>query len=108
MLLGKSRDKGGYLMQNLVFITWLHLSMLIDIHTPLIIPNRVPIDVCYGETIDLELLPICCPNNCDLRAVCGALEQTNMSMQTITTMNPLGGTLNELMLYPRCKTLLAD
>jgi hypothetical protein len=31
--------RGGFTMQNPVFITWLHLSMLIDIHTPLIIPN---------------------------------------------------------------------
>ncbi len=31
--------------------------------------------MCYGETIDLELLPIRRPNNCNLRAVCGALEQ---------------------------------
>ncbi len=49
--------------------------MLIDIHTPLIIPNRVPVDSRYGETINLNLLPIWRPNNCDLRAVCGALEQ---------------------------------
>jgi hypothetical protein len=31
--------RGGFTMQNPVFITRLHLSMLIDIHTPLIIPN---------------------------------------------------------------------
>jgi hypothetical protein len=63
-------------MQNPVFVTWLHLKFLIDIHTPLIIPNRVPLDVHYGETINLNsLLPIRSPNNCDLRAVCGALEQ---------------------------------
>jgi hypothetical protein len=67
--------RGGFTMRNPVFITWLHLSMLIDIHTPLIIPNRVPIDARYGDTIDLDSLPICHPNNCNLRAVCGALEQ---------------------------------
>ena len=49
--------------------------MLIDISTPLIIPNQVPVDACYGETIDVDSIPICCPNNCDLWAVCGALEQ---------------------------------
>ena len=62
-------------MQNPVLITWLHLKILIDIHTPLIIPNRVPVDACYGEAINLDLLPIRRPNNCNLRAVCGALEQ---------------------------------
>ena len=62
-------------MQNPVFITWLRLSMLIDIHTPLIIPNRVPVDARYGEAINLDLLPIRRPNMCNLRAVCGALEQ---------------------------------
>ncbi len=40
--------------------------MLVDIHTPLIIPNQVPVDALYGEAIDLDLLPIRCPNNCDL------------------------------------------
>jgi hypothetical protein len=29
----------------------------------------------YGEIINLDSLPIRCPNNCNLRAVCGALEQ---------------------------------
>ena len=72
---GNPGIRGGFTMQNPVFITWLHLTMLIDIHTPLIIPNRVPVDARYGETINLDLLPICRPNNCDLQAVCGALEQ---------------------------------
>ena len=62
-------------MKYPVFITWLHLSMLIDIHTSLIIPNQVHVDARYDETINLDLLPICHPTNCDLRAVCGALEQ---------------------------------
>ena len=63
-------------MQNPVFVTWLHLKFLIDIHTPLITPNRVPVDARYGETINLDSpLPIQRPINCDLRAVCGALEQ---------------------------------
>ena len=64
--LGNPGIRGGFTMQNPVFITWLHLTMLIDIHTPLIIPNRVPVDVRYGEAINLDLLPIRCPNNCDL------------------------------------------
>jgi hypothetical protein len=51
------------------------MSMLIDILTPLMIPNQVPVDARYGETINLDLLPIRRPNNCDLKAVCGALEQ---------------------------------
>jgi hypothetical protein len=74
--LGKPGIRGGFTMQNPVFITWLHLSMsmLIDILTPLMIPNQVPVDARYGETINLDLLPIRRPNNCDLKAVCGALE----------------------------------
>ncbi len=57
---------GGFTMLNPVFITWLHLSMLIDIHTPLIISNQVTVDAHYVEIIDLDSLPICCSNNCDL------------------------------------------
>ena len=72
---GNPGIRGGFTMQNPVFITWLHLTMLIDIHTLIIIPNRVPVDTRYGETINLDSLPIHRPNNCDLRAVCGALEQ---------------------------------
>ena len=64
---GNPGIRGGFTMQNPVFITWLHLTMLIDIHTPLIIPNRVPVDAHYGETINFDLLPIRCPNNCDLQ-----------------------------------------
>jgi hypothetical protein len=72
---GNPGSRGGFTMQNPVFITWLHLTIFIDIHTPLIIPNRVPVDARYGETINLNSFPICRPNNCDLRAVCVALEQ---------------------------------
>ncbi len=64
--LGNPGIRSGFRMQNPVFITWLHLTMLIDIHTPLIIPNQVPVDTCYGETINLDLLPIFRPNNCNL------------------------------------------
>jgi hypothetical protein len=63
---GNPGIRGGFTMQNPVFITWLHMTMLIDIHTPLIIPNRVPVDARYGETINLDSLPIRRPNNCDL------------------------------------------
>ena len=55
--LGNPGIRGGFTMQNPVFITWLHLSMLIDIHTPPIIPNRVPVDARYGEAINLDSLP---------------------------------------------------
>jgi hypothetical protein len=72
---GNPGIRGGFTMQNPVFISWLHLKFLIDIHTPLIIPNRVPVGARYGETINLDSLPIRCPNNCDLWAVCGALKQ---------------------------------
>ena len=73
--MGNPGIRGGFTVQQYVFITWLHLPMLIDIHTPLVIPNRVPVDKNYGETIDLDSIPICRPNNCNLRALCGALEQ---------------------------------
>ena len=63
---GNPGIRGGFTMQNPVFITWLHLTMLIDIHTPLIIPNQVPVDPRYGETINLDSLPIFHPNNCNL------------------------------------------
>ncbi len=63
---GNPGIRGGFTMQNPLFITLLYLSMHIDIHTPLIIPNRVPVDAHYGETINLDLLSSCRPNNCDL------------------------------------------
>ena len=74
---GNPGIRGGFNMQNPVFITWLHLSMLIDIHTP-----RVPLNKSfYHKTIQL----------------------TKKSMQTIATTNPLplGGTLKEPMIYLR-------
>ena len=61
--MGNPGIRGGFTMQNFVFITWLHLSMLIDIHTPLVIPNQVHVDARYGETIDLNSIPIRRPNN---------------------------------------------
>ena len=64
---GNPGIRGGFTMQNPVFVTWLHLKFLIDIHTPLIIPNRVPVDARYGEAINLDSsLPIRRPNNCNL------------------------------------------
>jgi len=75
---GNPGIRGGFTMQNPVLITWLHLTMLIDIHTPLTIPNPVPVDARYGEAINIDLLPIRRPNNCDLRAVYGALEQKQL------------------------------
>jgi hypothetical protein len=38
-LMGNPGIRGGFTMQNLVFITMLQLSMLIDIYTPLVIPK---------------------------------------------------------------------
>jgi hypothetical protein len=56
--MGNPGIRGGFTVQQYVFITWLHLPMLIDIHTPLVIPNRVPVDARYGETIDLDSIPV--------------------------------------------------
>jgi len=63
---GNPGIRGGFTMQNPVFIAWLHLTIFIDIYTPLIIPNRVPVDPRYEETLYLDSLPIRRPNNCDL------------------------------------------
>ncbi len=49
--------------------------MLIDIQTPLINQDCKPRGAIYGEIIDINSLPICCPHKCDLQAVCAALER---------------------------------
>ena len=104
-------------MQNPVFITWLHPTMLIDIHTPLIIPNQVPVDARYGETITLIRFPFAMLTIAIFELSVVPLNKsfyhkpiqlTKMSMQTIATTNPLGGTLKEPMLYSRRITLLTD
>ena len=50
--------------------------MLINIHSPLVSPSHgLPVTHNGGEVIGANSLPIRCPNNCDLRAVCITLEQ---------------------------------
>ncbi len=49
--------------------------MLIDIQTPLINQYRKPRGAIHGEIIDINSLPIRRPHECDLRAVCAALER---------------------------------
>jgi hypothetical protein len=49
--------------------------MLIDIQTPLINQDCMPRDAIYGEIIDINSLPIHRPHECDLQAVCAALER---------------------------------
>ncbi len=49
--------------------------MLIDFETPLINPACKPHGAIYGEIIDINSLPICRPCECDLQAVCAALER---------------------------------
>ncbi len=73
-----NEKSGGIHLDNLHFTTWLHLSMLIDIQTPLINQDRKPRGAIYGEIIDINSLPICRPHECDLRAVCAALERKLM------------------------------
>ncbi len=70
-----NEKSGGIHLDNPHFTTWLHLSILIDIQTPLINRDCKPRGAIYGEIIDINSLPICCPLECDLRAVCVALER---------------------------------
>ncbi len=71
-----SNEKSGEIhLDNPHFTMWLHLSMLIDIQMPLINQDRKPCGAIYGEIIVINSLPICCPHECDLRAVCAALER---------------------------------
>jgi hypothetical protein len=63
----------GIHLDNPHFTMWLHLS--IDIQTPLINWDRKPHGAIYGEIIDINSLPICRPHECDLQAVCAALER---------------------------------
>jgi hypothetical protein len=70
-----NEKSGGIPLDNPHFTTWLHLSMLLDFETPLINPACKPCGAIYGEIIDIKSLPICCPLECDLRAVCATLEK---------------------------------
>ncbi len=70
-----NEKSGGIHLDNPHFTMWLHLSMLVDIQTPLINPDRKPRGAIYGEIIDINSLPIHHPLECDLRAVCAALER---------------------------------
>ncbi len=70
-----NEKSGGIHLDNPHFTTWLHLPMLIDIQTPLINQDCKPCGAIYGEIIDINSLPICHPLECDLQAVCAALER---------------------------------
>jgi hypothetical protein len=61
-----NKKSGGIHLGNPHFTTWLHLSMLIDIQMPLINQDRNPCGAFYGEIIDINLLPIRRPLECDL------------------------------------------
>ncbi len=64
--MGNPGIRGGFSMHDPVFTTWLHLSMLADLNTPLIIPNQVPVDARHGEAINVNIFPMRRPNNCNL------------------------------------------
>jgi hypothetical protein len=64
--MGNPEIRGGFSMHDPVRTRWLHLSMLVDLNTPLIIPKQVPVDVRHSEAIDVNILPMRCPNNCNL------------------------------------------
>ncbi len=61
-----NEKSGGIHLDNPHFTTWLHLSMLIDIQTPLINQDCKPRGAIYDEIIDINSLPICRPPECDL------------------------------------------
>ncbi len=61
-----NEENGGIHLDNPHFTTWLHLSMLIDIQTPLINQDCKPRGAIYGEIIDINSLLICHPHECDL------------------------------------------
>jgi hypothetical protein len=42
--MGNPGIRGGFSMHDPVFTMWLHLSMLVNLNTPLIIPKQVPVD----------------------------------------------------------------
>ncbi len=64
--MGNPGIRGGFSMHDPVFTTWLHLSMLVDLNMPLIIPKRVSVDARHAEAIDVNILPMHRPNNCNL------------------------------------------
>jgi hypothetical protein len=70
-----NEKSGGIHLDNRHFTTWLHLSMLIDIQMPLINGDRKPRGAIYGEIIDINSLPIRRSLECDLQAICAALER---------------------------------
>jgi hypothetical protein len=92
-----NEKSGGISLDNPHFTTWLHLSMLIDVETPLINPACKPCDAIYGEIIDINSLPICRPLECDLRAVCATLER-----KLLPPDHPAN---NELAYNLKCKKL---
>ncbi len=61
-----NEKSGGIHLDNPHFTKWLHLSMLIDIQTPLINWDCKPRGSIYGEIIDISSLPIRRPLVCDL------------------------------------------
>ncbi len=70
-----NEKSGGIHLDNPHITTWLHLSMLIDIQTPLINQDCKPCVAIYGEIIDINSLPIRRPLECDLQAACATLER---------------------------------
>ncbi len=70
-----NEKSGGIHLDNPHFTALLHLSMLIDIQMPLINQDCKPRGAIYGEIIDINSILICRPHECDLQAVCAALER---------------------------------
>jgi hypothetical protein len=115
---GNPRIRGGCTMQNPVFITWLHLCQCLLIFTHhslfqtkylltrvmvrLLTSIRFLFVVLTIAIFELSVVPL------NKSFYLKTIQPMKMSMQTIGTMNPLGGTLKEPMLYLRRRTLFAD
>ncbi len=70
----KCQTEGALHVDDPHFTSWLHVYMLTDIHSPLIDRNLRNVDT-RGETIDVYSLPIRCPRQQCLQAVCDALQE---------------------------------
>ena len=68
----KGQTEGAICVDDPHFTSWLHVYMLTDIHSPLIDRNLRNVDT-RDDTIAVFSLPIPCPQQYCLRAVCDAL-----------------------------------
>ncbi len=70
----KGQTEGAIHVDDPHFTSWLHVYMLTDIHSPLIDRNLGNVDT-QGDTINMYSLPIHCPWQQCLQAICDALQE---------------------------------